>query len=288
MKHPTSIRLIALLGFAALPLGANAQITYINETFDSYTIGSAPPVVAGETPLKRTTLVTVAAGNDDIGTGGQVAAFTDNSTTIGGILEYNAGAAALGSLHISFDLFNNNPTLSSDPLYFSVGNWNTSTSVLLNAAAKRSFGLEFNQSTGGVVVRHGGGTYSGTYDTGALVSVSIFLNDHDTNTLDYLMPGTSTVATLNANSAVVFLNGTLVGDATSGFVMSTVTGSGNTTGDATLGRLGFNSNTTQTVDFLIDNLYVTDVSAIPEPSAYAALAGVGGLGLAFWRRRRRA
>ena len=27
------------------------------------------------------------------------------------------------------------------------------------------------------------------------------------------------------------------------------------------------------------------VSAIPEPSTYAALAGLGALGLAFWRRR---
>ncbi len=30
------------------------------------------------------------------------------------------------------------------------------------------------------------------------------------------------------------------------------------------------------------------VSAIPEPSTYAALAGLGALGLAFWRRRRQA
>ncbi len=27
------------------------------------------------------------------------------------------------------------------------------------------------------------------------------------------------------------------------------------------------------------------VSAIPEPSTYAAFAGLGALGLAFWRRR---
>lgn len=31
---------------------------------------------------------------------------------------------------------------------------------------------------------------------------------------------------------------------------------------------------------------LTSVSAIPEPSTYAALAGLGALGLAFWRRRR--
>jgi hypothetical protein len=31
---------------------------------------------------------------------------------------------------------------------------------------------------------------------------------------------------------------------------------------------------------------LNSVSAIPEPSTYAALAGLGALGLAFWRRRR--
>ena len=37
------------------------------------------------------------------------------------------------------------------------------------------------------------------------------------------------------------------------------------------------------------NFYLTSVNstAIPEPSTYAALAGLGALGLAFWRRRQR-
>jgi hypothetical protein len=33
--------------------------------------------------------------------------------------------------------------------------------------------------------------------------------------------------------------------------------------------------------------YLSSVSAIPEPSTYAALAGLGALGLVFWRRRQR-
>ena len=32
---------------------------------------------------------------------------------------------------------------------------------------------------------------------------------------------------------------------------------------------------------------LTSVSAVPEPSTYAAAAGLGALGLAFWQRRRR-
>lgn len=38
----------------------------------------------------------------------------------------------------------------------------------------------------------------------------------------------------------------------------------------------------------IDNFSVTGVSAIPEPSTYAALAGAGVLALAWWRRRQSA
>lgn len=291
MKHPTSIRLLALLGFAVLlPLGANAQITYIDETFDTDTVGLVPSDSARRTGSQVATAVGSGVIGDD-----NVAHFNDTSTSAGAGLEYNVGPSALSSLHISFDLFNNNATTSgsaANPIIFGVSNWDDGSSTLLGANANRGFGVEFYQvgSSSTVRIRVGGSAvHTGTYDMAALINVSVFINDHDTNTLDYLMPGSSTVATLNANSAVVFLNGALIGtETTAGFVMSTGAGIGNTTGDATLGRLGFNSSSINTPNFLIDNLYVTDISAIPEPSAYAALAGAGGLGLAFWRRRRRA
>lgn len=38
----------------------------------------------------------------------------------------------------------------------------------------------------------------------------------------------------------------------------------------------------------VTSLTISAVSAIPEPSTYAALAGLGALGLALWRRRRQA
>jgi len=41
-------------------------------------------------------------------------------------------------------------------------------------------------------------------------------------------------------------------------------------------------------DIYLDNLTLTATSAVPEPSTYAALAGLGALGLALWRRRRQA
>ncbi|MDF3055973.1 MAG: hypothetical protein K0R17_188 [Rariglobus sp.] len=282
-------RLLAVLGLACLtPFCVHAEV-YINETFEGDTAGVAPSDPAQKTASQ----VLTAAGTGLIGTD-NVAHYNDTSTTGGGGMEYNVGSSALGALQISFDLFNNNATASgtaANPLIFGVANWNNSSSTLMGANANRSFGIEFYQvgASSTVRVRNGTSTtvLTGSYDMAAVIKVSIFINDHDTNTLDYTMPGTSTTATLNANSAVIFLNGSLIGtETTAGFVLSSSVGSGNATGDATLGRLGFNSSSTNTPNFLIDNLYVSDISAVPEPSACAAFAGAGVLGLAFWRRRR--
>lgn len=43
---------------------------------------------------------------------------------------------------------------------------------------------------------------------------------------------------------------------------------------------------TTSADFTLNSLTIASTSAIPEPSTYAAFAGAGVLGLAFWRRRR--
>ena len=288
MNHPARLPLLALLGFSALLPLARAQTVYINETFEDDTIGNAPTDASQKTAVQTLT----AAGSGVIGTD-NVAHLNDTSASGGGGMEYNVGSSALGSLFISFDLFNNaaNATgTAANPLIFGVANWNSSSSTLLGANANRAFGLEFYQTGSSSTVRIRVGSsvaHSGTYDMAASIKVSIFINDSDTGTMNYVMPGTSTTVTLNANSAVIYLNDALIGTETSsGFVMSMDAGSGNTTGDATLGRLGFNSSSTNTPNFFIDNLYASGVSAVPEPSTTAALAGVGILGFALWRRRR--
>ena len=286
MNRPTTLRLLAL---AALPIAAQAQIVYLDETFDTDTIGAVPADPARYTGAQ----VLTAAGSGLMGAD-NLAHFNDTGSG-GGSLEYNVGGSALGALFVSFDIFNNaaNATgTAANPIIFGIGNWSTSGSTLLGANANRGFGLEFYQtgSSNTVRIRVGGTVaYQGLYDMAAVIKVSVFINDHDTESLGYVVPGGSgATATLGANSAVVYLNDTLVGAEPSiGFVMSTATGSGNTTGNATLGRFGFNSSTTNTPNFLIDNLYASSIpSAIPEPSAFAALAGLATLGLAAARRRR--
>lgn len=50
---------------------------------------------------------------------------------------------------------------------------------------------------------------------------------------------------------------------------------------------GLGGNSDAIFGFSVDDVTVTGaVSAVPEPSTYAALAGAGALGLAWWRRRR--
>jgi hypothetical protein len=53
----------------------------------------------------------------------------------------------------------------------------------------------------------------------------------------------------------------------------------------TFDYLLFRSATASAIDVKFQNLTVSQTSAVPEPSTYAALAGVAVLGLAFWRRR---
>ena len=291
MKTTSCLRLITLLGFAGLLIpGAHAQTVYLNETFETDTLGSAPT----DSAQYRTALTTVVAGNATIGTGGQVAELNDNSSSGAAQLEYNVGGSALGSLYVQFDLLNNAPSgtgSGTQPLIFGIGNWSTSTSALLGSTANRAFGVEFSGlgATSTLKIRvDSTAVFTGTYTMTALQTVKIFINDHDSNTLDYLMPGTSTVATLAANSAVVFINDSLFSTETSsGFAMSVAgTSGGNTTGNATLGRLGFDTSSTTINDFLIDNVYASSISAVPEPSTYAAIAGACLLGFACWRRRR--
>ncbi|WP_225919216.1 PEP-CTERM sorting domain-containing protein [Actomonas aquatica] len=281
MTTPSILRRFScLLAATAAISSVGAQTVYLNDTFENDTLGAAPATAAA---ARQTTIIT---GSGVIGTD-QAARIND----VGGdaaYLEYNVGDAPLGSLYISFDLQNlvPNPTGSAtQPLIFGFSDWNTTTSYALNSNGTRGVGMWFyaNGASGTLRLRDDSGSsiLTTTYDMTALQSVEIFINDHGTNTLAYTRPDTSGVATLAANSAAFYVNGSLLGDSM-GFTM----GAGTTDGDATLGRFGFYSGGTNVSDFAIDNIYASSLSAVPEPSTYAAIFGAAALGLAAWRRRR--
>lgn len=278
---------LALLAGALVPVCVRAQTVYMNETFDGYLSGATPTAL-------RASQVTVAAGTGAIGAD-NVAHFYDN-TNAAGALEYNVGDAKVGTLYISFDLLNLNPNntgSAANPVIFGVGPWNDSSGTLqLGANANRAFGLEFYASGSSSTLKFrvgGSSVLNTTYAMSDLQSVQIWVNDHDSTTLSFTRPDTGLGETLSANSFIVFINGSLIG--TGAYAMNTTEGNpGNTTGDATLGRIGFDSSTANTgIDFAIDNLYVASAAAavVPEPSTYALLAGAACFGVVVMIRRRR-
>jgi len=272
----------ALLALLVSPLVLCGQTVFINETFDTDSIGLAP----NDPAQKHSAQVLVQSGSGAIGTD-NVAHFND-ATSSAGALEYNVGDSGLSSLYASFDLLNaahSGTGPGSQPIIFGIGEWNsTSGSAVLNANAKRYFNLEFSAlgTTSTLKIRIGGTTtYTATYDPSELQHVQIWLNDHNTNSLSYTRPDNYATAMLDPNSVVIFINGVLIGSTDSGIGIQTSVG-GN--GDSTIGRVGFYSSQSDMPNFYIDNLYV---AAIPEPSTYAAIVGVLALGVAAYRRRQR-
>lgn len=269
------------------PLRIHA-VTYINETFEDDTIGSAPADSA-QTAVSQ---VKVAAGTGVIGTD-NVARYNDTLSGSAGFLEYNVGAPSntVGNLYIQFDLLNNAPGATGanlNPVIFGIGPWSSSTSQKLSANANRSVGLEFYQtgSNATLIVRtNGNQVVNTTYNMLALQTVKMWANDNDSTGIAYIRPDTLATATLGANSFVVYINDVLMTNFTdSGVAMSTI-GVGSTVGNTTLGRVGFDSTSATVNDFLIDNLLVTDIAAIPEPSSVALVLG-GAILLGWYSRRR--
>lgn len=247
---------IHVLFLSSVIAGAACAEVFIDDTFDDR-LGQAPK----NSSLQRAALVEVVEGHGPIGTD-PAAHFLDESTSAPGILEYNAGENPLGAFVVSFDLLNNAPADSGDPmaLIFSVGQWLKGKGIGLGANASRAFALEFSQcgTAQTLVIRIGKSTAKkGSYDLQALQQVKIWVNDNDKTELQYIRPDTKEAAMLNPDSVVVWINDELVaGQRDSGIAMQ----SSVSAGDAALGRAGFCSSTTAKVDFLIDNFRIESVS----------------------------
>lgn len=252
-----------LLTGAIGPAFAKEPAVYLKATYEEHEPGTEPATPV----LRRVEQVKVADGGGRVGTG-HVAHFLDN-TDRGGALEYNVGMSGLRGLHVTFDLLNNRPDdmTPKAALIFGAGPWNTSSSLMLNANAKRAFGLEFLQYGWTKTLSLRVGSSAVTRDAYALetpLRVKIWVNDQDDATLPYARPDTGVEAMLNPDSFVVWINGKLVGkEPIFGYPMQTSV----TEGNAGLGRVGFSSTSAGRADFLIDNLVVSDPTAEAIPVA---------------------
>lgn len=126
-----------------------------------------------------------------------------------------------------------------------------------------------------------------TQDTN--LTLDIFVNDFDSQAVNYTRPDNGQTDVLGANTVAYWFNGLLVGlvDFSDGTVGD---GSGNTanlgSSEGNIGRFGFNGLTSNAgIVSHYDNISVSSLAAVPEPSTYALLFGALALGFAVVRRR---
>lgn len=283
-------------GTGTATLNLNVVEPYVYETFESYTIGAAVPLVAPSSVtsgIKATGQVTTSAGTSTIGgVNGKVGWFNDSGAS-SGQLEFNAGASGQSYLTVSFELCNNATPSASGTMALAVSlvAWNANQTTAGGSSTKRIATIEFNQfgslSTPAWTIKNSGTVASGTYAITSKQTVNLFANDHDSNSINYVGPD-GNVRTLGANSFAVFLNNVFIG--MYGLNLS-ATDNGTTpvvlTGNNNLGRLCFNTSTANTGNWLIDNVVVSDMPTdvvIPAPAApiiTSPAAASGQAGFAF-------
>ena len=283
-------------GTGTATLNLNVVEPYVYETFESYTIGAAVPLVAPSSVtsgIKAAGQVTTSAGTSTIGgVNGKVGWFNDSGAS-SGQLEFNAGASGQSYLAASFEILNNAAPSASGamPIIVGLAAWNTANATAGGSASKRIAALEFNQfgslSSPAWTIKNSGTVASGTYAITSKQTVNLFANDHDSNSINYVGPD-GNVRTLGANSFAVFLNNVFIGmyglnlSATDNATTPVVL-----TGNNNLGRLCFNTSSANTGNWLIDNVVVSDMPTdvvIPAPAAPIITSPVtanGQAGFAF-------
>ena len=290
-------------GTGTATLNLNVVEPYVYETFESYTNGSAVPLVTPTSSInsgiKSSGQVTSSAGNSIIGgVGGKVAWLNDISTVTGGSgqLEFNAAASGQSYLTASFELYNNATPAATGtmPIAVSLVAWNANNTTAGGSSSKRIATIEFNQlgslSTPAWTIKNSGTVASGTYAINSKQVVHFFANDHDSNTINYVGPD-GNVRTLSANSFSVFLSNVFIG--MYGLNLAAVDNSASPgiilTGNSNLGRLCFNTSTTNTGSWLIDNVLVSDMSTdvvipaltVPIITSNASASGQAGLPFSY-------
>ena len=266
------------------------------ESFESYTTGAAIPIVAAPTSngVKAIGQVTATSGNSLLGEGGKVAWLNDIIGGSGGSgqIEFNACDSAQSTISVSFDILNNATPSGNgtQPINIGLLAWSTAVATSGGSSSKRICGVTLNQfgSLTNPVFSVQGGTggntvYTGTYDLTKKQRINFYANDHDTQSINYLGPDGS-YRTLSANSFSVFLNQIFVGSY--GFNTIATDNSGVLlSGNGNLGRIGFNTSTTNLGNWLIDNVAMSPMPSgvvIPnKPTLTSPTTATGQAGISF-------
>ncbi|MCU0791370.1 MAG: hypothetical protein MUE42_00625 [Opitutaceae bacterium] len=280
-KAHTPLFALPLL-FAAIPLQASSLYT---QNFDALSLGALPtgPNVFTAQIAPANTSATVIDFN-----GGKALRFVDSSTTGRPVAEHNFVANAESNITTArFDFsVRLNDFLAADSTVFQIGlgSFNTNTGgYFFSTTSART--VDFRLTRGGRLIA-GGQTSASSLDYGdSGVNFSIFANAGST-AVDYTGPD-GVVRSLANGKYSVFANESLVSLTISSVPTTQFNfANANTTG---FGRFSFGTGTSNaniSLDFTVDNIAVSDFSAIPEPSAFAVLAGFAAFGVVGLRRRR--
>lgn len=261
----------------------SAQILFL-ENFDGQTPGDKPSGTAVRPNVNSATVfaevVTGSANTAGGGAGNGLELFDNESGSGGAYVFENNFVADSGSqvsnAHVSFD-FAWEQDLGASGFYgrFGVGAFDPSTGATLNTSGNIYLEIRFG-SDGAFRVVGSAGSSVLNLNVGQAYSMDLFLNDSDTQSLDYTSPAGGTVS-LSPNSFAVYVDDVLL--RTDGLE------NGALSGDSTMGRFGIDSFTSHNgIDYTYDNFLVTAI--VPEPSTYAIIAGAAVLGLAMMRRRK--
>ncbi|MCU0791492.1 MAG: PEP-CTERM sorting domain-containing protein [Opitutaceae bacterium] len=272
MKHP-STRFAALVAIIPSVAFAGATTTTIfKDAADLANVTRTTGTNATITVVNGTS-TPVASALD-----GDALLFSDTSTSVLPTANYQAGFGVADALKISFDV--KIASISSN-IVFRMG----PTASGAAAVSVSTLGVQLTNS--GTAVAEQGATvgsgtaanisYASSYSTVNRFNVTIFFNDSDTE-MD--LTAYDGPAALAAKQWALYVDGVSKSASLSEryvHVLDTDFGLTWRAGTSAAGN---------SINFQLDNLAVTNISAIPEPSTYAALLGLGTLGFATLRRRR--
>ena len=286
MKTTSAPRLLLVLLFLAAAVSAQAQSTWLNETFANYTNGqspnttNSPQLITNFAPALYTTI----ANSGGTSTARYTKLVTNNGSQVNFAFSATNAVVARSSGYVSFKVKQNIDSTIPTGNYFIMGIGNTNPATGISGSADRIIGMRFYQTgtQAGSVRIYSGLANSNALTTNAIANstnlfrVQLWFNDSDSAALAYTNP--SNVATnLPTNSFVVYIDGALAYTNNGGAMALT-----NGPGSLNIGKIGFATASSSTIDYSFTDVYAADSApSLSVPTITSATNASGYQGIPF-------
>lgn len=253
------------------------------------TFTPAFPLGSNDLTALGTTDWAIYGSQNALADGGDAGSVPDN---YGDVIEVNAKSGGVGLALPTFSNVNRKGILSNNSIGNGVAFSNFSYTDGISPASASSV-----TASGATAARGGSLTYSN--DPGPTFSISVPVSA-DTNTLYAWFSATKANSLLGVDvfnikmfdgstqlGSTLSLNGTTGGDAGTFYILKLDYGSGTTVSGTTRFQIQATGLNQDDAKLTLHAAALSFTAAIPEPSTYAALAGLGVLSLAVFRRRNR-